>query len=276
MGPRDRRLTDRVRFESDARGGVTVVVDGHPQSYVALEDPGLLAFDYVAHLALVLAGMPSGRLRVTHVGGAGMTLARWLAVNRPGSAQLVLEPDAELTALVRSRLPLPRGHRIRVRPQDGVTGVSRLADGSADALVLDAYAAGQVPASLADPAFLADVRRVLGEAGVFVANLADEPGLRWVARFLATLQGVGGFPEIALLAAPEVFKGRRFGNVVVAAGRADLELDALRRGVASAPVPTGIRIGAEVTRLVAGARPFTEEDVTPSPQPPDPGSWRVR
>lgn len=268
--------TTRIRFEPDDGGGTTVVVDGHPQSHVDLRDPGLLAFDYVAQAALVLATLPAGPLRVTHVGGAGMTLARWLAWSRPGSPQIVLEPDAELTALVRTRLPLPRGHRVRVRPVDGAAGLAGLATGSADAVVLDAYAAGRVPASLVGPGALGQVARVLADAGVFVANLADEPGLRWVARFLATLGSVGGFPEVALLAAPEVFKGRRFGNVVVAAGRSGLDLDALRRGTAGAPVPTGIRVGGEVTRLVAGARPFTDADGLGSPTPPAPGTWRRR
>ncbi len=189
--------SERIRFDADDRGGVTVVVDGQPQSHVDLADPGLLAFDYVSHLALVLGSLPPGPLRVTHVGGAGMTLARWVEWARPGSPQVVLEPDAELTEAVRRRLPLPRGHRIRVRPVDGATGLRALRTASADAVVLDAYAAGRVPASLVTPAALAEVARVLAPDGVFVANLADEPGLPWVARFLATLIAVsspGGLP----------------------------------------------------------------------------------
>ncbi len=60
-----------------------------------------------------------GGLAVTHVGGAAMTLPRYVQHTRPGSPQVVLEPDAALTERVRRDLPLPRGHRIRVRPQPG-------------------------------------------------------------------------------------------------------------------------------------------------------------
>ena len=41
-------------------------------------------------------GEPGERLRVIHVGGAAMTLARYVAHTRPTSPQIVLEPDAEL------------------------------------------------------------------------------------------------------------------------------------------------------------------------------------
>lgn len=280
---------DRVRFDADAdgRGGVTIVVDGHPQSHVDPADPGLLVFEYVQLLALVVSLLRPAAptpVRATHVGGAGLTLARWIQHTRPGSSQIVLEPDAALTTLVRERLPLPRGHRIRVRPMGGREGVARLGAGSADLLVLDAYAAGRVPAELVTPAFLADVARALTPGAVLLANLADEPGLRYVARMLASIEAAG-FGAPVILAPHEVLKGRRFGNVVVAAirsaedcepTRSVLDSQALRRAVASAAVPTGIREGGEVSRLVAGARAFTDADAQPSPEPPTPGTWRLR
>ena len=274
------------RFEPDGHGGVTVVVDGQPQSHVDLADPGLVTFEYVQHFCLALgACMPPAPspLRVTHVGGAGMTLARWVQHTRPGSAQIVLEPDAVLTAAVRERLPLPRGHRIRVRPLDGRTGVAGLGTASADVVVLDAYAAGRVPAELVAPAFVAQVARVLAPGGVLLANLADEPGLRWATRALATVAAVDGFADLAVVATHDVLKGRRFGNLVLVAALAPcegvsarLDLADLRRLAASAPIPTGVRSGTELTRLIAGARPFTLADAQASPVPPAPGAWRVR
>src|SRR6476659_3335720 len=89
---------------------VTVVLDGQPQSAVDLDDPQRLDFEYVQHLALCIETLaPNGLLRVTHVGGAGLTLARWLPHVRPRSPQVVLEPDAALTEAVRRELPLPAG-----------------------------------------------------------------------------------------------------------------------------------------------------------------------
>src|SRR3954471_4764130 len=134
-----------VSLEWDERGGVTVHMDGSPQSHVQPDDPTLLVFEYVQHLALAIDALPAGPLGVTHVGGAGLTLPRWVEATRPGSPQIVLEPDEALTDLVRREIPLPRRHRIRVRPVDGLTGVRALKDDSADVVVTDAYAGGRVP-----------------------------------------------------------------------------------------------------------------------------------
>ena len=131
--------------ETDEHGGTTVLIDGYPQSYVSLDDPGLLVFGYVQLLGALLDALPAGPLAVTHVGGAAMTLPRYVAHTRPGSPQIVLEPDAALTEHVREVLPLPRGHRIRVRPTAGRAGVAALGDASADAIVVDAFADNQVP-----------------------------------------------------------------------------------------------------------------------------------
>jgi hypothetical protein len=260
-------------------------VDGQPQSYVDLTDPLLLGFEYVSHLALVLDTLPPGRLAMTHVGGGGLTLPRWVEATRPGSPQVVLEPDSGLTEAVRDRLPLPRSHRIRVRAVDGRTGTAALATASADVLVLDAYAAGRVPAELVAPAYLACVARVLRPGGLLLANLADEPGLRYVARVLATAEATAGLAVVALIATHDVLKGKRFGNAVVVMARAGPPADgdpmpdlgaALARAVGRSAFPTGVRTGPDLVRLVAGAHPFTDADAQPSPEPPDPGTWRLR
>ncbi|XGX78484.1 hypothetical protein LQK93_01276 [Terrabacter sp. BE26] len=262
-----------VSLEWDERGGVTVHMDGAPQSHVQPDDPTLLVFEYVQHLALAIDTMPPGPLGVTHVGGAGLTLPRWVEATRPGSPQIVLEPDEALTELVRREVPLPRRHRIRVRPVDGLTGLRALRDGSADVVVTDAYAGGRVPAELAGTAYANEVARVLRPTGLALWNLADEPGMRWVSRLVATVSTL--LPHVALLATHEVLKGRRFGNSVLLAGHAPLPLETLRREVARTSLPTGLREGAALTRLLAGAKPFGEAGEQ-SPHPPETGRWRAR
>ena len=262
-----------VSLEWDERGGVTVHMDGAPQSHVQPDDPTLLVFEYVQHLALAIDTMPPGPLGITHVGGAGLTLPRWVEATRPGSPQIVLEPDEALTELVRREIPLPRRHRIRVRSVDGLGGLRSLKDDSADVVVTDAYAGGRVPADLAGTAYARDVARVLRPTGLGLWNLADEPGMRWVARLVATVTTV--LPHVALLATHEVLKGRRFGNSVLLAGAEPLPLETLRREVARAALPTGLREGPALTRLLAGAKPFGEEG-DQSPPPPETGRWRAR
>lgn len=276
-----------VQIVPDGDGGATVMRDGHPQSHVALDDPEFLVFEYIAHMAAVLDVLsppPPGPLRITHVGGGGLTLARYVQATRPGSPQIVLEPDAALTEAVRAELPLPRQHRIRVRPQDGASGVARLADASADVLLLDAYDAGRVPADLTTLEFWSDCARVLVPGGTLIANLADEPGLRFAWRMAAT-SAACGLDSVALIATHDVLKGRRFGNTVLVAIRpliTSTEAEArglvseLRRRVARSPFPTGVVAEGDLAAAVRRAKPSSLQDPATSPQPPDPGAWRVR
>lgn len=259
--------TGEAVFERDERGGFTVVVDGYPQSYVHPDDPLLLAFEYVEHLGALLDTLAPGPVRVTHVGGGGLTLPRYVAATRPGSAQVVLEPDAALTAAVRARLPLPRGSRIRVRAVDGRSGLAALRDASADVVVLDAYAAGRLPAELGTVEAMSEMARVLTATGTLLANLADGPGLPHAGRVIAGAVAAGLTPRV-VLGMHEVLKGRRFGNYVLAASAEPLDLVAVGRRVARSPFPTAIWDEAELSRRTASTRPMSDDSAEAGPVPP--------
>lgn len=267
-----------VEFVPDAHGGVTVMRDGHPQSHVDLDDPEGLVFEYVQHMAAAIdATFPgSDPLGVTHVGGAGLTLPRWVQATRPGSAQIVLEPDEALTAAVREHLPLPRGHRIRVRPQWGRAGVAALRDGSAHVVLVDAFDEGRVPADLQSVEFFTDALRVLRPDGLLAMNCPDEPGLRHVADVVAGLREAVPGGAIALVAMQDVIKGRRYGNTILLASRHSIDVDEVRRQVNRWPFPSGVLAGQALARRTAGGRALTDEESRPSPTAPDPGAWRVR
>ena len=260
--------------DEDGRRGVTVMMDSSPQSHVDLADPRNLGFEYIAHFAAVIDTLPAGRLAITHIGGAGLTLARYVNAERAGSPQIVLEPNVELTKLVRRELPLPRHHRIRVRPMDGLTGIAALADASADVVVLDAYADGRVPAELTTVEFLADASRVLRASGTMLLNLADEPNMSYLRRVYAGLVTV--FGQVAMVGTHEVLKGRRFGNTVAIASGSPLDMATLGRQVAKMPFPTGLRDGVQLARRFAGSAAFTALDCAQSPPPPPVEGWRVR
>src|ERR1700735_4011858 len=63
---------------------------GAPQSHVDLDDPLHLELEYIRVLGhLIDLAAPAGApLRVLHLGGGGLTLARYVAATRPGSTQL--------------------------------------------------------------------------------------------------------------------------------------------------------------------------------------------
>ena len=279
MGKRSARRRETVietgiEFVPDEIGGVTILIDGFPQSYVHAADPGLLPFEYVQHLAAVVDVLPIGKVTVTHIGGAGLTLARYVEFTRPGSPQIVFEPRVDLTARVREELPLPRGHRIRVRPALGEVGILDLGDDSADLVVIDAFADGRVPAALARSSFWRQAARVAGEEGIVAINVPDNPGLGYAARIVATAR-TAGLGHAVLIATHEVLRGRRFGNVVAALSAAPLPQDELARRVARAAFPTGIRRETDTARLTATAAPIRDDEDAPSPTPPEPGVWRA-
>ncbi len=203
-----------------------------------------------------------------------MSLARYIAASRPGSPQVVLEPDVVLTDLVRRELPLPRGHRIRVRGVDGRSGIAGLADASADVVIFDAYDGGRVPADLTTAEAVSQYRRVVRPGGVLLANLADEPGLRYIARVAATV--AERFAHTTLIGLHEVLKGRRFGNVVLAAGAEPIDEAAVTTALARRALGAGLRGPASTARWARSARPLYDADSMPSPPAPDPGRWRVR
>lgn len=262
-----------VEFRTDERGGVLVMRDGHPQSYVDPADPGLLAFEYVQQFASVLDLLPPGPLAVTHIGGAGLTLARYLHHTRPGSPQIVLEPDATLTDAVRRELPLPRGHRIRVRPVAGEDGLADLKDATADAIVSDAFDDGRVPVSLVTTDAVRHYRRVLRANGLLLANIADRPDRRFLSSVIAT--AATAFDELLLVTTTEVVKRKRFGNYVLVASPAALPVADLRRAIARASFPTTLVDPAQTAAWGRAGRPITAPDDI-APPAPDPGNFRLR
>ncbi|MCW2496000.1 fused MFS/spermidine synthase [Jatrophihabitans sp.] len=258
--------------DDERPGGWLLLLDRIRQSYVDLDDPTYLDFEYVQAFAGVVDAMRDGALAVTHVGGGAGTLARYVAVTRPDSPQIILEPDEALTAAVRARLPFPKVARIRIRPLDGRTGTAGLKDASADLLVLDAFHGGRVPTELTTIEYFAEVARVLRPDGLFLANVADGPPLTYVRRFAAALRTV--LPDVLVRADPAVLKGRRFGNVILAAGRGSLPVDEISRHAARAMFPQQVLAGTALRSFIGTAKPLTDADPLRSPAPPD-QIWRV-
>jgi SAM-dependent methyltransferase len=262
----------QVLADADRPGGLLLIVDRVRQSYVDLDDPRYLDFDYMRDFADVLDALPPGPLAVTHVGGGAGTLARYVMATRPRSAQVVLEPDARLTELVRARIPFPARSGIRIRAVAGEPGLRAFRPDSVDVVVLDAFLGGRVPAELTAGAFIADAARVLRAGGVFLANIADGPPLGYARRVLATLGQ--DFGHLLAISDASVLRGRRFGNIVLAASRTPLPEEQVRAAAASAAFPRRVLAGAKLAGFVAGARAFTESDSARSPAPPE-HAWRI-
>jgi len=224
-------IVDLVPDEANPAGWL-VVVNGLDASYVDLDDPTWLEFEYVRWIGdvLDLAALPGAPLRVAHLGGGGCTLPRYVAATRPGSAQLVLEIDPDLLALAAAAFGLAAVPGLRLAAAVARAGLAAEPAGSFDAVVRDTFEVDRVPAHLAGPGFLAEVARALDPGGVYLANApagADLAAAEGEAADAAAL-----FDHVALLVDPVHLRGRRFGNVVLAASRRPLPIEALSRRLA--------------------------------------------
>ncbi|MEY9991572.1 spermidine synthase [Streptomyces sp. V4I8] len=246
----------------------TLLVDGAPQSHVDLDDPAYLSFEYQRRLGHVidLVAPPGKPVRVVHLGGGALTLARYVAATRPRSTQQVVERDALLVQLVRRELPLDPGARIRVRSADARDGLAKVPDGWADLVIADVFSGTRTPAHLTSTEFLDDVRRVLAPGGVYAANLADGPPLAHLRGQIAT--AADRFAELALAADPAVLRGKRFGNAVLVASDRPLPVAELTRRAASDPHPARVEHGKALTDFTGGAAPVTDLAAVASPAPP--------
>ncbi|MFE9663756.1 MULTISPECIES: spermidine synthase [unclassified Streptomyces] len=266
--------TARLLPDIDRPRAWLLTVDESPQSYVDLDDPAHLEFEYARRLGHVIdTAAPAGRpLDVVHLGGGALTLPRYTAATRPGSRQQVVEADGALSALVAAHLPLPPGAAVEVHRADALEWLTRAPARSADVLIADVFGGSRVPAHLTTLGYARAAQRVLRADGVYAANLADGAPFAFLRSQLATFAAV--FPELALIAEPSVLRGRRFGNLVLVASHAPVAVAELTRRVAADAFAARVEHGAALRRRTGDAAPVRDADAVASPEPPG-GAFRV-
>ncbi|MFF0269141.1 spermidine synthase [Kribbella sp. NPDC004536] len=250
--------------EAQADGTFVLRVDGTPQSQVDLADPAHLPFEYMRRIGDVVDAIAPRRqpVAVVHVGGAAMSLPRYVAATRPRSRQIVLEPDEDLTEFVREALPLPKRSGIKVRPVTGRAGITSVYEDSMDLLILDAFEHEAVPANLVTVEFFAECARVLRPTGVLVANLIDgQAGLPFIRRTAATVLSAIGPGTV--LAERKILRGKGFGNVILVASRQPVP-DLTDAGRHAQP-PYDV---APLGELAGKAKPLTDAEAYPTPRAP--------
>jgi spermidine synthase len=245
------------------RDAWTLLLDGVESSHVDLDDPTALEFEYVRWLGDIIDCLaPAGDpLDTVHLGGGAMTLARYVMATRPTSGQVVIEIDGALVELVRDRLPWARGRksrRLRVRVGDASHAITGLADASWDVVVRDAFRDAAVPRSLRTVESASRVTRVLRPGGVYLMNVTDRAPFAATGVELATLLEV--FTDVAVISEPGVLRGRRHGNLVVAASNQPLPIDAIARRIADGGVQGRVRDLGQSMQIASGHRPLREAD----------------
>jgi spermidine synthase len=229
-----------------------LLIDGMESSFHDLDDPTHLEFEYMQQIEAVVAAVrgEGTPLRALHLGGAGCSLATAWDVLRPGSMQLAVEWDGELARLAREWFPLPRSPRLRIRHGDARAALDSFPAGRWDVIVRDVFVRAVVPPHLRDLGAARSARRALGDDGVYVVNLADSPPLTLAREEVRVLGAV--FEHVTMVVDPAVARGRRYGNVVVAAAPRPIDAVGLARRVRALPLPARVVSGLDLTRFAGG------------------------
>jgi hypothetical protein len=132
--------------------------------------------------------------------------------------------------------------------------------------VLDVFAGARTPAHLTSTQFLDSASAALAPGGVYAANVADGGELRFARTQVAA--ALSRFADVAVLAAPDLLHGRRFGNLVLLGSAEELPVDGLVRRAASDPFPARVLAGEDVRRFAGDAAAPSDRAATPSPEPP--------
>ncbi|WP_443050469.1 fused MFS/spermidine synthase [Streptomyces sp. NBC_00286] len=254
----------RVVADPDRDGGRTLILDGLRHSYVDTDDPTFLEFEYVRAIASAVDSAFPEREPLTahHLGGGGLTFPRYLAATRPGTRSLVSEIDNGVVRINREQLGLRSGTGIDVRVEDGRLGLRRVDDGSRDLVVGDAFGGVSVPWHLTTVEAMRDVRRVLNEDGVYVANLIDHGAMAFARAEVATLRET--FEHVAVLGeAADIGLDPTAtplgGNLVVLASDRPIDVRATQEALDSRQTGWKIATGEDLTSWIGDAQLLTDD-----------------
>ncbi len=282
-----------LELDRDNPRQLTVMLDGAPSSFLDLDDPTNVGFEYMEIMLAVLAELSPGPLNAVHLGAAGCTMARAIEALRPNSRQIGVDIDGPLLEYARQWFDLPRSPKLRLRTGDARAELAKMADASADVIIRDVFAGVTTPSHLTTTEFLAQVLRVLRPGGVYLVNCADRPPLAHARREVATgwaalgdYQGAQSDPgtgaDLALISEPALLKGRRYGNLVLvitkpvpehvagarateAAATVDLESAALGRRLRTLAVPAHIQSGRDARAFAGSAAVLRDEPASSEP-----------
>jgi spermidine synthase len=250
--------TAELVADPDHPAGWTLLVNDVAQSYVDLSDPRRLEMVYTRLLAGVVDVTTPTRpgLSVLHLGAGGLTMPRYLAAVRPESLQDVVEIDRGLAEFVAYGLPLPADSGITLRLADAADAIREEREATRDLIISDVYRGGDMPASVSGGGFVQYAARALAPGGWFVLNALDVTGLLATRRHTATVRSV--FRHVAVVATPQMLRGRRDGNTLIVAGDRPLPADEVIAAVKRHGSTARILTGADLERFIGATAPMPD------------------
>ncbi|MFW0787465.1 fused MFS/spermidine synthase [Gordonia sp. CPCC 206044] len=236
----------------DIAGGWLLTINGAQSSHIH-PDPSILDFEYMRQMVALIEAThrDDAPWRILHLGAAACALPRHLADRHPEARQIAVEIDGALARLAREWFDLPRAPLLRIRVGDAREVITGLTEHTRDVIVRDAFVGARAPRHLTTQEFLAQVRRVLAPGGLYLANCGDTRDLALARSEVATAASV--FAHVAVVADAAMLKGRRTGNVVLAASDSPIDATSdLVRTLLSDPAPAKILTGRQAREFGSG------------------------
>jgi spermidine synthase len=241
-------------------GGWWLLVGGSEQSFVDATDPWHLEFEYVQMIAMIVAARYAEGEPVTalHLGGGLCTLPRWIAARQPGSRQTVIERSPEIARLAAS-IGVVAGTTVVIG--DAVEVVAEQPSSRAELVVCDVYHGPETVTRVFTTDAITSIRRTLRPDGLYVCNLSDATPFALTKVVAATLRSL--FDSVVMVAEPGVLRGRRSGNLVIAAADRPLPVEDLTRRAAAGPLRFRVVAARDLSKFIGAAAPAATETDLP-------------
>jgi hypothetical protein len=217
----------RVVADPAREGGRTLYLDQLRHSYVDLDDPTYLEFDYTKDIAAAVdarwprQGPP---LQALHIGGGGLTMPRYLTATRPGTQNKVYEIDPGVIEVDKAELGAKPGPGLDLAIRDGRLGVRSEPDDSRNLIIMDAFGGVAVPWHLTTREMVADLHRVLTPDGLYTANIIDFGPRAFLKAEIRTV--AAEFAHVAVISSASRLTG---GNFVLVAADQPIDATAIQR-----------------------------------------------
>jgi spermidine synthase len=244
--------------DEERPSGRLLRLDRLSHSYVDLEDPTFLEFNYTQMFADALTTIHPGEpLDALHIGGGGFSMPRYIEALRPGSSSLVLELDPSLVEIARDELGLETSGNLRVEVGDARLSLDRQPADVYDVVIGDAFGGVAVPWHLTTIEVVEQVQRTLRADGTYLLNVIDYPPLGFARAETATLQEV--FEHVAVIALPERIARVEGGNLILVASDAPIDVDGISAAIADREGEQIVATGAVLDTFVGDARVLTDD-----------------